>query len=227
MENLHDPKATGKTIDWTHNEKTISLHNQRSRLWTHPYDYRKPPTATLCDSGCGIFSIVHAVEWMHGIKVDPESLADFSCAHHGRGDDGTDRPALLDDMMAEGLAARYGFVYEHDGLRNDLESLWKHLAQKEGTALCNLRVGHIVTLIDAREIAGRRQVLAIDSNSESKDTRICDDVFECDYNSAILCGVYNSSRALVSHEIFYAVYWAALDIVRDFNLLHITNPARD
>jgi hypothetical protein len=213
--------TTGRTIDWRYSGRLLSIYNQRSRLWTHPYDFRTPPASTLYDSGCGIFSVAHAVEWMHGIKIIPEELADFSCAHNGRGDDGTDRPALLSDMMTSGLAQEYGFSYCMDGLRNDNEALWKHLRHKEGTALCNLRAGHIVTLLDARKKDSNKQVLVIDSNSESKDTRIIENVFECDYSSAITCSLYNSSHILVGYEVCYAVYWASLDIVRDFNLLHI------
>ena len=61
-------------------------------------------------------------------------------------------------MQEKGLAASYGFRYDGDGLLNDHEALWKTM-QEGGCALCNLRVGHIVTLIAAREQNGERLYL--------------------------------------------------------------------
>ena len=63
----------------------------------------------------------------------------------GRGDDGTDRPALLGAMMAHGYAGQCGF-YQLDGLRNDLEALWAHM-RAGNAALCNLRVGRCLLYI--------------------------------------------------------------------------------
>ena len=118
---------SGKRIEMIYNGKAVTILNQRSRLWTHPYDYRTPQKATLSSAGCGVFSICHCGQWLTGKAFSPEELADFSMQNGGRGDDGTDRPALLSAMMQKGLAAQYGFSYQGDGLRNDLETLLVHL----------------------------------------------------------------------------------------------------
>ena len=127
---------SGKRIEMIYNGKAVTILNQRSRLWTHPYDYRTPQKATLSSAGCGVFSICHCGQWLTGKAFSPEELADFSMQNGGRGDDGTDRPALLSAMMQKGLAAQYGFSYQGDGLRNDLETLRVHLLEHRGVALC-------------------------------------------------------------------------------------------
>ena len=38
---------SGKRIEMIYNGKAVTILNQRSRLWTHPYDYRTPQKATL------------------------------------------------------------------------------------------------------------------------------------------------------------------------------------
>ena len=96
---------TGKRIDLTYGGKAITVFNQRSRLWTHPYDYQTPQKATLSNAGCGVFSICHCGQWLTGKVFEPDELAEFSMANGGRGDDGTDRPALLSAMMRKGWAA--------------------------------------------------------------------------------------------------------------------------
>ena len=85
---------SGKRIEMIYNGKAVTILNQRSRLWTHPYDYRTPQKATLSSAGCGVFSICHCGQWLTGKAFSPEELADFSMQNGGRGDDGTDRPAL-------------------------------------------------------------------------------------------------------------------------------------
>ena len=149
-------KATGKTVSTVWNGKPFVIFNQRCREWNTPYEW-EGNGETLSSAGCGIFSLAHAAQYLDGEAVDPVELASYSCRAGGRGDDGTDRPALLAAMERDGLAARYGFFYERDGLRNDLETLFDHLLQG-GTALCHLRVGHIVALIGAREENGEKQV---------------------------------------------------------------------
>ena len=61
-----------------YNGKAVTILNQRSRLWTHPYDYRTPQKATLSSAGCGVFSICHCGQWLTGKAFSPEELADFS-----------------------------------------------------------------------------------------------------------------------------------------------------
>ena len=124
---------TGKYLYVDDGGRTLRLYNQRCRGWTQNYGYQGS-SATLSNAGCGIFSVGNAVEYMHGIRVDADSLAVFSMENGGRGDDGTDRPALLSAMQEKGLAKAYGFSYRGDGLRNDLDTLFTHL-EAEGAAL--------------------------------------------------------------------------------------------
>lgn len=212
--------VTGKSINVVCQGKNMTVYNQRSRLWVHPYDYQTPQKATLSSAGCGVFSVCHCGQWLTGSVFSPEELADFSMANGGRGDDGTDRPALLAAMMREGWAARFGFRYEMDGLRNDIDTLQDHLLRHRGVALCNLRVGHIVSLMDARERAGEIQVLVIDSYSETLDPRVLPVVREIVEDSAILSSERNDHGAYLGDQRQFAIYWAACDSIRDFNLLH-------
>ncbi len=209
---------TGKYIPVDYDGIHYTLCNQRSREWDHPYEWGHDG-ATLSSAGCGIFSVSHAAQYLGGAPVVPEELADFACQTGGRGDDGTDRPALLAAMQKSGLAEKHGFSYRMDGLRNDLPALYDHLAQG-GAALCNLRPGHIVTLIGCREAAGEKQVLAADSYSESADPRVRDAVRECIVGSEVISIVRNAQDLAVGTQETYALFWAALSAVRDFNLLH-------
>lgn len=211
---------TGKKIYLQYAGKDVTVFNQRSRLWTHPYDYVTPMKSTLSNAGCGIFSVCHCGQWLTGKEFDPDELADFSMANGGRGDDGTDRPALLAAMQEKGLAKAYGFRYEGDGLRNDLDTLKEHLLNHRGAALCNLRVGHIVSLLDARKTESGVEALALDSYSESADNRVKPHVREIITDSRITSPVKNDCGLLVGCEQQYALYWVKIDIVRDFNLLY-------
>ena len=211
-------EITGKTIEFDYAGRHMKLCNQRCRDWTHPYGYLDNDN-TLSHAGCGIFSIVNASQWLTGVFHDPDELAQFSLDHGGRGDDGTDRPVLLQAMQDMGLAREFGFSYGGDGLRNDLPVLFEHL-MKGNAALCNLRVGHIVALIGAREKDGVRQVLAADPYSESMDSRVIERVCEVIPGSEIVSPAVNDRGITVGWQKSYALFWAELDTVRDFNLLH-------
>lgn len=213
---------TGKIQEMTCNGKTIRYCNQRSREWTHLYEYQNCGS-TLCDAGCGIFSIVHAIEWMHGIRLDPDMVADFSVACGGRGDDGTDRPVMLAGMMAGGFAEKYGFSYNGDGLLNDHEQLWAHM-KAGNAALCNLRVGHIVALVDWREVNGKRQLLAIDSVAESASEKVRDRVCELVSSTEVLNPIRNKDDMIVGGTASCAMFWVDADLPKDFNLLYKTEP---
>lgn len=211
---------SGKSINISYQGKNITVYNQRCKLWSHPYDFKTPQKATLSSAGCGVFSICHCGQWLTGQAFSPEELADFSKANGGRGDDGTDRPALLGAMVQKGWARRFGFDYHMDGLRNDLDTLRAHLLDHRGVALCNLRVGHIVALVDARRVGEETQVLVIDPYSETLDARIAPIVREVIHESAIVSAARNEQGALTGYQTQYALYWAADATVRDFNLLH-------
>ena len=209
---------TGKTKRITVLGRTLTFFNQRCRDWTHPYPYQQDG-GNLANSGCGIFGTCHAVQWLTGEVPDAEELADFSVQNGGRGDDGTDRPGLLHALSVSGRAARYNFTYNEDGLRNDLDTLYAMLSEERGVSLCNLRVGHIVCLVAAREREGRREVLAIDSYSESASEKIRDHVREVVPGTEIGWPVRNADGYEVGRSVSYGAFWADLDIVRDFNLL--------
>ena len=209
--------VTGKTISVSYHGTNYTLCNQRCREWTHPYAFQD--NGTLTDSGCGVFSIANAACFLGGEKVIPEELADFSCQNGGRGDDGTDRPALLAAMEKQGLARKHGFSYQVDGLRNDLDTLFDHLTSG-GAALCNLRPGHIVALVGARTVDGEKQALAADCYSESADPRVKDAVRDCVPGSEIIFSLLNERGDVCGFQTAYALFWVSLSTVRDFNLLH-------
>lgn len=209
--------TTGKHISAVYHGVRYILYNQRCREWTHPYAWEGE--GTLTDSGCGIFSIANAACYLGGEPVDPEALADFSCQNGGRGDDGTDRPALLAAMERQGLARKHGFAYRFDGLRNDLDALFEHLTSG-GAALCNLRPGHIVALVGCRTVDGEKQALAADPFSESADERVKNAVRDCVPGSEIVYPLLNERGDVCGFQTAYALFWASLSTVRDFNLLH-------
>ena len=212
-------QITGKYGFVTVNGRTLRFLNQRSREWTHPYEYPPHPGGTLTSSGSGIFSACHAAEVMSGKRVSPELLADFSCREGGRGDDGTNRPKLLAAMQEKGLAASYGFRYDGDGLLNDHEALWKTM-QEGGCALCNLRVGHIVAIVDHRVKDGERQLLIMDSSRDSMHPAVRGDIREVVPGTQVYAKYVNRSGVCTGEGIHYAMYWVPLEKPFDFNILH-------
>ena len=210
--------ATGKTREMTCAGRALRFCNQKSRDWTRLYEYDHNGS-TICEAGCGIFALVHAVEWMHGIRLDPDEVAGISIAVGGRGDDGTDRPAMLQGMMENGFAARCGFRYEGDGLLNDRDLLWRHMTAGN-TALCNLRPGHIVALLAARERDGRRELLAMDSVAESAAEKVRNFVREVIPGTEIVYPIRNAADDVVGYGESYALFWVDADLPKDFNLLH-------
>ena len=214
--------ATGKTREMTCAGRALRFCNQKSRDWTRLYEYDHNGS-TLCEAGCGVFALVHAVEWMHGIRLDPDEVAGISIAVGGRGDDGTDRPAMLQGMMENGFAARCGFRYEGDGLLNDRDLLWRHMTAGN-TALCNLRPGHIVALLAARERDGRRELLAMDSVAESAAEKVRNFVREVIPGTEIVYPIRNAADDVVGYGESYALFWVDADLPKDFNLLHKIAP---
>lgn len=217
---LKQTPVTGKALRVLYNGRELTLYNQRSLQWTYPYEYAPDPGGTLKNSGCGIFSLCEAVEIMSGIRLRPEEVADFSVSVGGRGEDGTDRPLLLKGIMEKGLGNEYGFRYDLDGHLNDHEKLWECLSGG-GVALCNLRFGHIVTLIDCRTAEnGERQILAMDCHSESQDERVIANVREVVPDSLITYPVQNESGITVGFDQSYGMFWVPLETAKDFDLLH-------
>ena len=217
---LRQTPLTGKALRVLFGDRELTLYNQRSLEWTYPYEYAPNPGGTLKNSGCGVFSLCEAVEKLCGLKLRPEDVADFSCKVGGRGEDGTDRPVLLRGIVDNGLAREYGFRYDLDGHLNDHDKLWDCL-RKDGAALCNLRVGHIVTLIGCRVAAnGEKQVLAMDCHSESADERVSKYVRETVPGSLITYPVENEEGVITGYQQSYGMFWVPLDLPKDFDLLH-------
>ena len=216
-------KKTGKEMEIVYEGRTLQYLNQRNKDWSYPYNHVSDPDDTLASAGCGLFSLCHAVEWMHGIRLSPERLSDFAREKGGRGDDGTDRPALLHALMAYDEAPKMGFRYEEDGLRNDLDTLWDHISNGKGVSLCNLRVGHIVTLVDSRIENGEKQFLVIDSYSESAAEKVRDHVRELVPQSEIIADIYNKDGLLTGQGIYFAMFWVPAALPKDFNLIHKTD----
>ena len=70
-------KYTEKTCLLNCLGRTLRFCNQKSRDWTHPYEYEHNGS-NLSNAGCGIFALTHAVEWMHGTRLNPDEVAEVS-----------------------------------------------------------------------------------------------------------------------------------------------------
>ncbi len=209
---------TGATREIIYHDRKICFLNQRSAEWSHPYAYADGKS-TMANAACGIFSIAHISQWMTGKAIDACALADYACACGGRGDDGTDRPILLKQLQASGKAAEMGFRYENTGHQNDAEKLFAHIAAGNA-AICNLRIGHIVSIVESRVQEGEKQLLAIDAHSESADQRVRDSVREVVPGSEIYTGTYNRDGLLTGIQMTYAMFWVPATLPRDYNLLY-------
>ena len=75
-------------------------------------------------------------------------------------------------------------------------------------------------MLASREQDGIRQVLAADPYSESADSRVTDHVREVIPGSEIVSAVTNANGLTVGWQQTFALFWADLSIVRDFNLLY-------
>lgn len=210
-------KLSGKEGRCDYKGKSVRWFNQGCPEWTHPYEYENNGS-NLRTAGCGVFSMCVVIQQLCGEEIEPEWLADYSVACGGRGDDGTDRPALLAGMVNGGLDEKFGFRYDGDGLVNDHEKLWQ-LLLNGGFALCNLRVGHIVAVIDWREVDGERQMLVVDSSCESSDKRIRDNVREILPDSKCVNMLRNAAGLEVGLNIAHSMYWVPVSLARDFNLI--------
>ena len=141
-------ELTGKTHEMNCMGRALRFCNQKSRDWTHLYEYEHNGS-TLSSAGCGIFALAHAVEWMHGIRLDPDRVAEISVAVGGRGDDGTDRPAMLHGMMANGFAASCGFRYEEP----EGEDLWIDLSEfGYGHSMLDIAMWYFLTRLNPEEL---------------------------------------------------------------------------
>jgi len=211
-------QITGTTREIRYDGHDILFMNQRCRGWSHPYAYIGE-SETMSDAACGIFSIAHASQWMTGKAVDAVALADYARACGGRGDDGTDRPVLLWQLQESGKAAELGFRYERGGHMNNTDRLFEHI-EAGNTAICNLRIGHIVAIVKSRIVSGEKQLLAIDSYSESRSERVMDNIREVIPGTEIVTGIKNRHGLVVGYQVSHAMFWVPASLARDFNLLY-------
>lgn len=213
---------TGKWQMIEYQGKTLRLCNQSCPEWTHMYNYPGIPREEDDDlhrAGCGIFSMIHLIDWISGRKDDPDELAQFSMDNGGRGDDGTDRPMLLKAMQEAGRLTELGLRYDGDGLLNDHEALWANL-QAGGVALTNLHVGHIVAIVDHRIQDGQRQMLIMDSARDSMHPAVRNNIREI-IPQARVCARYQNDYGVVTQEGYhYGMFWLPITQAQDFNLLH-------
>ena len=213
---------TGKWQMVEYEGRQLRLCNQSCPEWTHMYNYPSIPSEADDDlhrAGCGIFSMIHIIDWATGEKHDPDELAQFSMDNGGLGDDGTDRPMLLKAMQEAGRLTKLGLRYDFDGLLNDHEALWQNL-EEGGYALTNLRVGHIVAIVDHRVVNGERQILIMDSARDSMHPGVRNQICEV-IPQARVCARYKNDRGAITQEGYhFGMFWVTLEQASDFNLLH-------
>lgn len=214
----NDPE-TGLTVSVPVGGRNITVYNQRNKRFTHPYCDETNPDGNLSSSGCGIFSCCELIELMSGKTVSPEFLADFSCKVGGRDETGTNRPMLLKGIVDNGLDEEYGFSYVPADLSNDLDALWEALTNG-GCAMCNLRIGHITSLVGAREENGEKQVLVLDCHSESADERVAPYVREVLPESSVTYPVKNEAGVITGYNTSYCAFWVPLTLAKNFNIIN-------
>ena len=100
------------------------------------------------------------------------------------------------------------------------ESEYISLLENKGVVMCNLRVGHIVSLVDARKVGDEVQALVIDSARDCIHDRVMNHVCEVIEDSAIWTTIRNENGLVVGEKKHHAMYWVNTEIIRDFNLLH-------
>ena len=219
---IMDMNYTGREIYYEYKGHQLRLCNQSCPEWTEPYPLPGNPDfddRTLHTSGCGIFSLIHITDYLTGEKDDPAELAMFSALHGGRNEDGTDRPPLLDAMEKAGRLKKIGLRYDFDGLCNDHEALWQNMLEG-GVALTDLRVGHIVALVDYRIVEGERQLLVIDSSRDSMHPAVRNHLCGVEDGTQITAYYQNSRGVITGVDTHYAMYWVPLSLPFDFSLLH-------
>jgi hypothetical protein len=126
---------------------------------------------------------------------------------------------LLSAMQKDGRLKRCGLRYDLDGLLNDHEALWANMLDG-GCALCDLRVGHIVALVDHRIRDGERQLFVIDSSRDSMNPTVRSHVREVVPASRAVAEYVNSKGVRTGMDEHYALFWVPLELPFDFNLLH-------
>ncbi|MDO4547031.1 MAG: hypothetical protein Q4D04_02935 [Clostridia bacterium] len=210
---------TGKRYSARVLGRDVILFNQHSSEWDFVYNHPVDPFDTLKTAGCGIFSICHAVEWMTGKIIDPIELARFSMLNGARMYDGTNRPKLLMAMQRSGLAERYGFSYRGTGPQNGEDELFGHISQG-GAALCNLRVGHIVAVVAARNMNSGRELLIIDSHPTTRSNAQYEAIKQAEGDAFIVYETINGSGAVTGVSAQASAFWVSASAPFNYDLMH-------
>jgi hypothetical protein len=71
-------------------------------------------------------------------------------------------------------------------------------------------------------VNGEKQLLAIDSYSESDAEKVRDHVREVIAHSEVIADVVNKDGLVTGQGIHYAMFWVTASLPKDFNLLHET-----
>ena len=212
---------TGREIYHEYKGRHLRLCNQSCPDWTEPYPLPGRPDfddRTLHTSGCGIFSLIHVIDYFSGEKDDPGELAMFSALHGGRVEDGTDLELLLTAMQKAGRLEKTGLHYAFDGIYNDPEALWQNMISG-GAALTNLREDHIEALVDRRIAEGERQLLVIDSARDSMHPAVRTWVREVEEGTQISADYQNNHGVITGRDTHYAMFWVPLSLPFDYALL--------
>jgi len=122
-------------------------------------------------------------------------------------------------MQEDGRITKIGLHYDFDGLLNDYEALWQNMLDG-GCALCNLRVGHIVAIVDHREVDGERQLLVIDSARDSVHPQVRAQVRGVVEGSQMYSRYVNDNGVCSGEVMTYSMFWVPVAQTSDFNLLH-------
>ncbi|NLB90557.1 MAG: hypothetical protein GX786_04995 [Clostridiales bacterium] len=93
---------------------------------------------------------------------------------------------------------------------------------KKGVALCNLRKGHIVVIVDSKvDQKNKKWFLTIDSNSESAHEEIKDHVEKVIEESKVSCSNYHQFGIPVGASSQYGMFWVEATLPKDYNLLYL------
>lgn len=199
--------------------RRIVFYNQNSTEWAKPYECAGDG-GTLHRNGCGIFSLCHCAQWLTDREASPEYWAEAALRMGAVDGYGTVRPVLLRGLTQSGEAARLGFRYEDEGLLNDTDALFAFLKNQRGVAMGNVRPGHIVALVAARERDNGKQILVIDSMAESCAPAVRQKIADVVPGTEISASVLNGSGIKPDEVTAYGAYWVSAASVKKYSLLH-------
>ncbi|MBE7065412.1 MAG: hypothetical protein E7384_06340 [Ruminococcaceae bacterium] len=128
--------------------------------------------ATIARNGCGLMSIVNAVYFLNGNRVDIKALADWAYSSGAYGTSGSNRYKLYPNLAAK-FGAKYGFTtpVTWRAAKATNPELINHLANG-GVAVAHVK-RHFICLAGYDAATGRILVLDSAPNSEKRFTSKC------------------------------------------------------